>query len=106
MTLAVPADAESAPGIENVTGETAARRPPRATRSPDALRARYGGLDGIELLRPLIEREFAGRLAVVSSFGAESAVLLAMVAEIDRRTPVLFLDTGKSSRRRCGIATA
>lgn len=37
---------------------------------------------------------FAGRLAVVSSFGAESAVLLAMVADIDRTVPVLFLQTG------------
>ena len=31
----------------------------------------------------------------MSSFGAESAVILAMIAEIDRGTPVLFLDTGK-----------
>lgn len=35
------------------------------------------------------------RLAVVSSFGAESALLLAMVADIDAGLPVLFLDTGK-----------
>jgi len=34
-----------------------------------------------------------GRVAVVSSFGAESAVLLHMVAGIDRATPVLFIDT-------------
>ncbi|MEM9196687.1 MAG: phosphoadenylyl-sulfate reductase [Pseudomonadota bacterium] len=37
---------------------------------------------------------FAGRLAMVSSFGAESAALLHMVAEIDRDMPVLFLETG------------
>jgi phosphoadenosine phosphosulfate reductase len=59
------------------------------------LAAGYAGLDGMFLLRPLIEREFCRRLAVVSSFGAESAVILAMAAEIDRTTPVLFLDTGK-----------
>jgi len=41
---------------------------------------------------------FAGRIAVVSSFGAESAVLLHMIAAIDRATPVLFLDTGKHFR--------
>lgn len=34
-----------------------------------------------------------GRLAVVSSFGAESAVLLHMVAQIDRQHPVIFIDT-------------
>lgn len=38
---------------------------------------------------------FAGRIAVVSSFGAESAVLLHMTTQIDPTTPVLFLNTGK-----------
>ena len=37
---------------------------------------------------------FAGKLALVSSFGAESAVLLHMAAQVDRSIPVLFLDTG------------
>lgn len=49
---------------------------------------------GVALLRRAITRDFAGRLAVVSSFGADSAMLLALVAEIDRAVPVLFLDTG------------
>lgn len=40
-------------------------------------------------------QRFAGRIALVSSFGAESAVLLHMVAGIDPATPVIFLDTGK-----------
>ncbi|HEX7970595.1 MAG TPA: phosphoadenylyl-sulfate reductase [Stellaceae bacterium] len=56
---------------------------------------RYRGLEGEALLRPLIERELPGRIAVLSSFGTESALLLDMVAAIDRATPVLFLDTGK-----------
>ena len=68
---------------------------PAAAPSADVLAARYPGLYGSDALRPLIEREFPGRLAVVSSFGAEAAVLLALVAEIDRNTPVLFLDTGR-----------
>lgn len=34
-----------------------------------------------------------GRIAMVSSFGAESVVLLHMVSVIDRTTPVLFIDT-------------
>jgi phosphoadenosine phosphosulfate reductase len=54
----------------------------------------YAGLEGGELLAPLI-RDFRGRLAVVSSFGAESAVLLHMISQIDKSTPVVFLDTGK-----------
>lgn len=36
-----------------------------------------------------------GKVALVSSFGAESAVLLHMVAQIDRATPILFIDTGR-----------
>jgi phosphoadenosine phosphosulfate reductase len=54
----------------------------------------YAGLEGGQLLTPIL-RDFAGRAAVVSSFGAESAVLLHMVAQVDRSTPVIFLDTGK-----------
>lgn len=53
----------------------------------------YAGLEGRQLLEPVL-RDFAGRAAVVSSFGAESAVLLHMVAEVDKSTPVIFLDTG------------
>jgi phosphoadenosine phosphosulfate reductase len=35
-----------------------------------------------------------GRFAIVSSFGAESAVLLAAAAEVDRSIPGLMIDTG------------
>jgi len=38
-------------------------------------------------------RALPGRLAVVSSFGTESAVLLKFVADVDPSLPVLFLDT-------------
>lgn len=51
--------------------------------------------DGVDVLAPLIERDFKGRIALVSSFGAESAVLLHMVSQIDRSVPVIFLDTQK-----------
>ena len=37
---------------------------------------------------------YAGRIAMVSSFGSESAVLLHMLSRIAPATPVLFLDTG------------
>jgi phosphoadenosine phosphosulfate reductase len=40
-------------------------------------------------------KEFLGRIAVASSFAAESVVLLHLVAEIDPTTPILFLNTGK-----------
>ena len=59
------------------------------------LEARYGDLDGLALLRAMLVDEMPGQIALVSSFGAESAVLLAMAAEIDPAVPVIFLDTGK-----------
>ncbi|QPC45009.1 phosphoadenylyl-sulfate reductase [Kaustia mangrovi] len=61
----------------------------------DLVIRRYGELSGAALLAPLIQEVFPGRIALVSSFGAESAVLLHMISEIDRATPVVFLDTGK-----------
>ncbi|MGH6969983.1 MAG: phosphoadenylyl-sulfate reductase, partial [Caulobacteraceae bacterium] len=39
-------------------------------------------------------KEFGDELALVSSFGAESAVLLHLASEVDPSIPVLFLDTG------------
>ncbi|MCH7932195.1 MAG: phosphoadenylyl-sulfate reductase [Proteobacteria bacterium] len=73
-----------------------------ASRGPDpveelarALRARYGDYDAPGLLEAMIGHEFAGWIAGVSSFGAEAAVLLDLIARIDRATPVIFLDTGK-----------
>ena len=49
---------------------------------------------GLDVLQQCLT-EHAGHIAVVSSFGAESAVLLALVADLDRTTPVLFLQTGQ-----------
>jgi len=52
-------------------------------------------LEAQELLRVMLLHAFPGRTAAVSSFGAESAVLLDLVASVDPGTPVLFLETGK-----------
>jgi phosphoadenosine phosphosulfate reductase len=46
-------------------------------------------------LASAITRDFAGKIALVSSFGIESAILLHMVARIDPNLPVIFLETGK-----------
>jgi phosphoadenosine phosphosulfate reductase len=55
----------------------------------------FRGASTQEMLEAVIRDGLAGDLAVVSSFGAESAVLLHLVASVDRKVPVLFLDTGK-----------
>jgi phosphoadenosine phosphosulfate reductase len=46
-----------------------------------------------EILRTAIDM-YGDKLAMVSSFGAESAVLLHMASQIRKDLPVLFLDTG------------
>ena len=61
----------------------------------EALSARHAEAQPLDLLRVMIEREFPGEIALVSSFGAEAAVLLHMVAAIEPATPVVFLNTGK-----------
>lgn len=55
----------------------------------------FQGSDTADMLVGVLRDRLAGDVAVVSSFGAESAVLLHLVAQIDSRTPVLFLETGK-----------
>ncbi len=55
---------------------------------------RYAGLEGRDLITSVL-RDYPGRTALVSSFGAESAVLLHMVSEVDANLPIIFLDTGK-----------
>jgi phosphoadenosine phosphosulfate reductase len=55
----------------------------------------YGELDALPLLRVILREEFAGEAALISSFGADAALMLSLVAEIDPATPVLFLETQK-----------
>ncbi|WP_299971273.1 phosphoadenylyl-sulfate reductase [uncultured Roseobacter sp.] len=45
------------------------------------------------ILRHVLQDVQIGQVALVSSFGADSVVLLHMISEIDRTTPVIFLDT-------------
>ncbi|MGE5147221.1 MAG: phosphoadenylyl-sulfate reductase [Candidatus Eiseniibacteriota bacterium] len=66
-----------------------------AAARAEALQARLGRLDALHLLRVAIRNEFPGRIALVSSFGADAAVLLHLVAQVDPATPVLFLETGQ-----------
>ena len=52
-------------------------------------------LDAATLIERVLGDDSFGRVGVVSSFGAESAVLLHLVAQVNTKTPVLFIDTGK-----------
>ena len=69
---------------------------PRFTEA-DAVRLNrmFRGTETPEMLETLLREKIAGDIAAVSSFGAESAVLLHLIASVDASTPVLFLETGK-----------
>ncbi len=69
---------------------------PRYTEA-DAIRLNnmFRGRDTVEMLTALIRDNMLGEAAIVSSFGAESAVLLHLIGSIDPAVPVLFLETGK-----------
>ncbi|APX25221.1 MAG: phosphoadenylyl-sulfate reductase [Rhodobacteraceae bacterium] len=59
----------------------------------DALNTRYRHHGAVSVLEGALRDPEAGNIALVSSFGAESVALLHLVAMIDRKTPVLFIDT-------------
>lgn len=68
-------------------------RPSEAGETARALSERFGGLPAREIVAVAAEVLYPGRIAVMTSFGAESAVLLDLVAQVDRTVPVLFADT-------------
>lgn len=51
--------------------------------------------DALALIAKAVTDRFSGRIAMTSSFGSSSAVLLDLVARVDPATPVLFLNTRK-----------
>lgn len=53
------------------------------------------GMSAQQMLSRLLHGGVAGRVAVISSFGAEAACLLSLVASKDPATPVVFLETRK-----------
>ena len=57
------------------------------------LNARYRHHSATSVVERALTDPTVGRIALVSSFGAESVALLHMVAVQDRTTPILFIDT-------------
>ena len=69
---------------------------PRFTQTQvDALNKRFEGVSTANMIKLVLADKLLGKVALVSSFGAESAVLLHLVASTAPETPVLFLETGK-----------
>ena len=69
---------------------------PRFTQA-DVIRLNnlFRGQDAAEVVTSVIGAGLLGETGIVSSFGAESAVLLHLVTRAAPDMPVLFLDTGK-----------
>ncbi|PWE28843.1 phosphoadenylyl-sulfate reductase [Maritimibacter sp. 55A14] len=57
------------------------------------LNTRYRSHAATSVLEHALSDPQVGEIALVSSFGAESVVLLHMISIMDRTTPVLFIDT-------------
>ena len=68
-----------------------ARRAKRAQKKVD----QYKGLSAEAALRKALTEDFKGEIALSSSMGVDSGVLLHMISLIAPNTPVLFLETKK-----------
>jgi phosphoadenosine phosphosulfate reductase len=69
--------------------------PPFGAGDAARLDRRYAGVDTADMLADLFAQPPFERLALVSSFGTESAVLLHLVASIDKNVPLIFVNTQK-----------
>lgn len=74
--------------------KTTAAGQPEEERAKE-LSAELADAPAMAILERTVADEFRGRIALVSSFGAESAVLLHLVSRTAPETPVVFLETGK-----------
>jgi phosphoadenosine phosphosulfate reductase len=86
---AIPAASIQAPGTETLEASPADPIADLAAR----LNAQLRDADPLQILQTAIDH-YGDRLALVSSFGAESAVLLHLASRLRPQIPVLFLDTG------------
>lgn len=77
----MPRDTLSGAGLAPVTDRVA------------ELNTRYRHHGATAVLERALNDAQVGRVALVSSFGAESVVLLHLLSVIDRTTPILFIDT-------------
>lgn len=78
--------------VDHDNSEPLSAAPPRRRFDVAALDAGLATASPREIVEAAI-RTAPGKMAVVSSFGTESAVLLKFVADVDPTLPVLFLDT-------------
>ncbi|MEQ8506924.1 MAG: phosphoadenylyl-sulfate reductase [Rhodospirillales bacterium] len=80
------------PSLSTEPSHIASNVPP--SLNVDVLDRLLSPLTTEQLLRQIIVDAFPGRTVATTSFGAESAVLLALIANVEPATPIVFLDTG------------
>lgn len=81
------------PGAPSGRAPAWRRRALEARRlTAEALAAQLDGAEPDAILAAAVD-QYGGRIAMLSSFGAEAALGLALLAEVAPDTPVLFLDT-------------
>jgi len=73
------------------TSAAALKQAEKGSRDP------YFGLSAHRAIERALE-DYNGKIALVSSLGVDSVVLLHMVSQVDKNVPVIFLDTGKHFR--------
>lgn len=69
--------------------------PPFTADDAARFNSHYAGIETADMLAELIATRPFEQLALVSSFGAESAVLLHLVARLDKSIPLIFVNTQK-----------
>jgi phosphoadenosine phosphosulfate reductase len=65
------------------------------TADVEALSKRFEASGSRRMIETMLAENAGKRIALVSSFGSNSVVLLHLVASVDRNLPVLFVDTGR-----------
>jgi phosphoadenosine phosphosulfate reductase len=88
----------SSPDNESAAARAAIRPASTTARSAlssaSTLNDSLGGASPAEVIGAALRTIGRDRLALVSSFGTESAALLKVMADVDPAIPVIFLDTG------------
>jgi len=70
-------------------------RPAFTPADAAAYEARFAGVATQQMLAEVLRGPLREHIAAVSSFGTESAVLLHLIAQVDRDVPVIFTNTQK-----------
>jgi len=80
--------------VNTLAHQVSPERTPQALPSADELDRALRDASPAEIVAAALQAVGRERLALVSSFGTESATLLKVMADVDPGIPVIFLDTG------------